>query len=70
VDGIATVPIAGAPLRWRHLLGWHPRSTAASFAESMLAHSIAAYEDSAARNPHYIEWLKLHPQFKPQLTIA
>jgi hypothetical protein len=36
----------------------------------MLAHSIAAYEVSAARNPHYIEWLKLNPQFKPQLTIA
>ena len=24
VHGLATVPIAGAPLRWRHLLGWHP----------------------------------------------
>jgi DNA-binding transcriptional LysR family regulator len=68
--GIATVPIAGAPLRWRHLLGWHPRSQAAVSADAMLAHAVAAYEESAARNQHYIDWLKLHPQFKPQLSIA
>ncbi len=70
VDGITTVPIAGGPLRWRHLLGWHPRSGAADFADTMLALAIAAYEDSAARNQHYLEWLKFNPQFGIQLSIA
>ncbi|MGK5643642.1 LysR family transcriptional regulator, partial [Streptomyces sp. URMC 126] len=22
--GVVTRPLAGAPLRWRHLIGWHP----------------------------------------------
>ncbi|MBB5868342.1 DNA-binding transcriptional LysR family regulator [Allocatelliglobosispora scoriae] len=65
VDGVATVPIAGGPLRWRHLLGWHPRSEAARFAETMHTHAAAAYEESADRNPHYIEWRKAYPQFGP-----
>jgi DNA-binding transcriptional LysR family regulator len=63
VHGIATIPIAGAPLRWRHLLGWHPRSQATLFADTVLAHAIAAYEESAARNRHYVEWRKANPQF-------
>jgi hypothetical protein len=71
VDGIVTVPIAGGPLRWRHLLGWHPRSeTAAGFADTMLTHAIAAYEESAARNTHYVQWRKANPRFGPQLSIA
>lgn len=30
--GLVTRPITGSPLSWRHLLGWHPRSTAAGAA--------------------------------------
>jgi DNA-binding transcriptional LysR family regulator len=70
VDGIVTVPIAGGPLRWRHLLGWHPRSDAATFADVVLEHAVAAYAESAARNPHYLQWCKENPQFGPRLTIA
>ncbi|MEU8078492.1 LysR family transcriptional regulator [Catellatospora citrea] len=70
VDGIATVPLAGGPLRWRHLLGWHPRSEAAGYADVMLAHAAAAYAESAARNPHYLEWGKANPQFGPRVSIA
>jgi DNA-binding transcriptional LysR family regulator len=65
VDGIVTVPIAGGPLRWRHLLGWHSRGEAAGFADVMHAHAVAAYEESAARNPHYVEWRKVNPRFGP-----
>ncbi|GHJ47883.1 LysR family transcriptional regulator [Catellatospora sp. TT07R-123] len=70
VDGIATVPIAGGPLRWRHLLGWHPRGAAAGFADAMLAHAAAAYEESAARNPHYLKWREANPRFAPRASIA
>ncbi|HCT79218.1 MAG TPA: LysR family transcriptional regulator [Micromonosporaceae bacterium] len=70
VHGLVAVPIAGAPLRWRHLLGWHPESAAASFAGAALAHAVAAYEDSAARNPRYAHWLTLNPKFGAQLSIA
>lgn len=70
VDGIATVPIAGGPLRWRHLLGWHPRREAAAFADAVHAHAVAAYEESAARNPHYLKWCEANPRFGPPLSIA
>ena len=65
VDGIATLPIAGGPLRWRHLLGWHPSSEASAYADVMLAHAVAAYGESAARNPHYLQWCKANPRFGP-----
>lgn len=68
--GLVTVPIAGAPLRWRHLLGWHPESPVAHFADTVLEYATAAYLDAISRNPRYLEWLKLNPQFGAQLSIA
>ncbi|MYV98565.1 LysR family transcriptional regulator, partial [Streptomyces sp. SID3343] len=29
MPGIVCVPLAGAPLSWRHLIGWHPQAPAA-----------------------------------------
>ncbi len=65
VNGLVTVPITGTPLRWRHLLGWHPSGPAASFASIAVAHAVAAYRDTAGRNPVYSQWLKRNPGFGP-----
>jgi len=70
VHGLVTVPIAGAPLRWRHLLGWHPGSANAHFARTVLDYATASYLDAIARNPRYAEWLGRNPQFGTQLSIA
>jgi len=69
VHGLTAVPIAGAPLRWRHLLGWHPDSPAADFADTVLDHAAAAYHDAAQRNPRYARWLEKNPQFGSVATI-
>lgn len=66
VSGLVTRPLAGAPLRWRLLLGWHPDSLAAKFADDVLGHAIAAYEDGVARNPLYYSWLRNNPPFGAQ----
>jgi DNA-binding transcriptional LysR family regulator len=63
VKGLVAVPLAGAPLRWRHLLGWHPDSPAADFAPAALMHAAGAYADSLERNPRYAQWLTLNPSF-------
>jgi DNA-binding transcriptional LysR family regulator len=62
LDGVAMVQIAGTPLRWRHLLGWHPAGDAAGVAEEVFASAVAAYGDTVGRRPRYAEWLRAHPQ--------
>jgi hypothetical protein len=66
VSGLVTRPLAGAPLRWRLLIGWHPDAIAARFAEDVLKHAIGSYEDSIARNPQYLAWLRRNPPFGAQ----
>jgi DNA-binding transcriptional LysR family regulator len=63
LDGVAMVHIAGTPLRWRHLLGWHPAGEAAGVAGEVFASAVAAYGDTVERRPRYAEWLRGHPQF-------
>jgi DNA-binding transcriptional LysR family regulator len=58
---LVPVPIAGSPLRWRHLLGWHPASPAAGHADEIATHSVAAYQDAIARLPRATKWLLRHP---------
>lgn len=70
VSGLVTRPLAGAPLRWRLLLGWHPDSPAAQIADWVLGHAIGAYNDSLARNPHYRAWLGRNPTFGAQKLAA
>ncbi|MEV8590430.1 LysR family transcriptional regulator [Streptomyces sp. NPDC051180] len=48
--GIVTRPLAGAPLVWRHLLGWHPEARAAARAPAVLAHVRAAHTEALARS--------------------
>lgn len=70
LSGLVTRPLAGTPLRWRLLLGWHPEALAAHFAGTVLAHATAAYLDSVARNPQYRAWLRRHPDFGTRQLAA
>ena len=60
-SGLVTAPIAGAPLRWRQLLGWHPSGTGAGLAAQLWAYAIEAYADAVRRNDRYSAWLGRHP---------
>lgn len=44
LPGLVPVPIAGTPLRWRQLLGWHPQAPAAGYADQVAEHAVAAYQ--------------------------
>jgi DNA-binding transcriptional LysR family regulator len=66
--GIAMVPLAGTPLRWRHLLGYRPDGPAADGADAVLAQAVAAYLDVVDKNPAYAGWLRAHPGFGAQAT--
>ncbi|MFJ2820093.1 LysR family transcriptional regulator [Streptomyces toxytricini] len=47
--GVVTRPLAGNPLVWRHLLGWHPAGQAAARAAHVLAQARAAHTEAMAR---------------------
>jgi hypothetical protein len=55
-------PLAGAPLRWRQVLGWHPDSPAARIAPRLTGMAVEAYLEVVARNPMYVSWMAAHPQ--------
>ncbi|MFG2595172.1 LysR family transcriptional regulator [Streptomyces sp. NPDC048462] len=62
--GVVTRPITGSPLSWRHLLGWHPRSAAASAAASAVSgHTRASYAEAVERSESCARWLAAHPRF-------
>ena len=60
--GLTHRPLAGAPLRWRQVLGWHPDSPAARGAPRLVGMALEAYQEAVARNPSYLEWQREHPQ--------
>lgn len=60
---LVTRPLAGSPLSWRHLLGWHPRSAAAQVAATVLDRARAAYGAAVRRSTGYARWLSRHPEF-------
>lgn len=70
MTGLVTRPLAGTPLRWRLLLGWHPDSPAAASAGRVLGHAGAAYVDALARIPGYGDWLLCHPGFGVRRAAA
>ncbi|WP_420079779.1 LysR family transcriptional regulator [Streptomyces sp. JL4002] len=47
--GVVTRPLAGTPLLWRHLLGWHPAARAAARAPDVLERARAAHAEALAR---------------------
>ncbi|MER6470217.1 LysR family transcriptional regulator [Streptomyces collinus] len=55
--GIATRPLAGTPLVWRHVLGWHPATQAPDTAATVLAEARSAHAGTAARSDSYAHWL-------------
>ncbi|WP_432832080.1 LysR family transcriptional regulator [Dactylosporangium sp. CA-092794] len=59
--GLVTVPIAGAPLHWRQMLGWLPDGPAADLAGQVWAYAIESYADAVRRNERYSAWLGRHP---------
>ncbi|MFG1954950.1 LysR family transcriptional regulator [Micromonospora sp. NPDC048830] len=63
VPGLVTRRLAGAPLRWRLLLGWHPDSAGPDFADEVFEAAVAAYRDSLAAHPDYLAWLLRNPGF-------
>lgn len=61
--GVVTLPLAGTPLNWRHVLGYDPDSTAAKGAPGVLMHARQAHAEAAARNPSYAQWLASNELF-------
>ncbi|MEU5696546.1 LysR family transcriptional regulator [Actinosynnema sp. NPDC020468] len=61
--GLVAMPIAGVPLRWRHMMGWDPESPAAEFAPDVLRYACDAYRETVERNPRYESWLPTHPEY-------
>ncbi|MEU7868076.1 LysR family transcriptional regulator [Dactylosporangium sp. NPDC049140] len=59
--GLVTVPIAGAPLHWRQMVGWLPDGPAANVAGQVWAYAIESYADAVRRNERYSNWLGRHP---------
>ncbi|MFE9772393.1 LysR substrate-binding domain-containing protein [Streptomyces sp. NPDC005931] len=55
--GVATRPLTGTPLAWRHLLGWHTGTQRADTAATVLAQARLAHAGVAARSDSYTEWL-------------
>ncbi|WP_405453613.1 LysR family transcriptional regulator [Streptomyces achromogenes] len=55
--GITTRPLAGTPLVWRHLLGWHRAGQRSDTAATVLAQARAAHAGVAARSDSYAHWL-------------
>ncbi|MEV8630366.1 LysR family transcriptional regulator [Streptosporangium sp. NPDC051023] len=62
-SGVAMVPLADAPLRWRQLLGWHPEGPGARAAASIVEHAKAAHADAVQRSTRYASWLAENPRF-------
>ena len=62
--GLTTVPIAGAPLHWRQMLGWLPGGPAAGLAGQVWAYAVEAYLDAVRRNERYSAWLERNPDRK------
>ncbi len=57
MDSVVALPIAGVPLRWRHLIGWHPEGPAVGVADQVIKLAGLAYFDVIARSPRYSTWL-------------
>lgn len=63
IPGVAAVPIAGAPLRWRHLLGWDGGARAARYAPEVFDLAAEAYVDIVRQRGRYADWLTSHAGF-------
>jgi DNA-binding transcriptional LysR family regulator len=62
-SAVRAYPFAGAPLRWRQLLGWDPEAPADAVAAQVHEYAREAYRDSLLHSPTYGGWLARHPAF-------
>ncbi|MBD0839086.1 LysR family transcriptional regulator [Streptomyces sp. TRM68416] len=58
---LAVRPLAGTPLTWRHLLGWHAATQQPDTAATVLAQARIAHAGAAARSDAYATWLAARP---------
>lgn len=65
--GFVTMPIAGVPLTWRHVVGWRPDSTAADFGDALARTVGQSHQDLIGRSAVYSSWLQGHPDFGVQI---
>jgi DNA-binding transcriptional LysR family regulator len=70
MPGVVALPLAGTPLRWRHLLGWDPAGPAARDAAELSALAVRSYLDVVAQRPRYADWLGANPGFGAQPVAA
>ncbi|MGW4426477.1 LysR substrate-binding domain-containing protein [Streptosporangium sp. NPDC004631] len=61
--GVTMVPLVGAPLRWRQLLGWHPEGPCSGAATTIVEHAKAAHADAIRRSTRYAAWLAENPRY-------
>ncbi len=66
LPGFVTVPLVGAPLTWRHVVGWRPDSAAAELGDLLTASVGAAHQDLVGRSAVYSGWLRDHPTYGAQ----
>ncbi|MEV4564681.1 LysR family transcriptional regulator [Nonomuraea sp. NPDC049419] len=59
-QGLVMVPLAGAPLRWRQLLGRHPTAPEAAW---VISQAKQAHLDAVRRSPVYSDWLVRNPGY-------
>ncbi|WP_433441361.1 LysR family transcriptional regulator [Nonomuraea sp. CA-141351] len=59
-QGLVMVPLAGAPLRWRQLLGRHPTAPDAAW---VVAQAKQVHMDAVRRSPVYSDWLVRNPGY-------
>ncbi|WP_283135330.1 LysR family transcriptional regulator [Rhizohabitans arisaemae] len=58
--GIALRPLAGSPLRFRHVMGWREGSPIAKHAADLVREAMRVYWTEALRAPVHLSWLKRH----------
>jgi len=66
LPGAVAVPVAGTPLRWRHLLGWDPGRHAEATVAGVFDLAVRAYLEIVEQRPRYARWLAAHPGFGAQ----
>ncbi|GLX92420.1 LysR family transcriptional regulator [Herbidospora sp. NBRC 101105] len=62
-EGMVALPVRGAPLRWRQLLGWHPETTAAQSAPAVVSHAKFSHLDAVRQSAPYSNWLARNPGY-------
>jgi DNA-binding transcriptional LysR family regulator len=70
VPGAVAVPLAGVPLRWRHLLGWDPQGPAAPHAAELFGYVVESYLEILGQRPRYARWLTGHADLGVQKVVS